>query len=263
VSAPAAIPETAPIVAPAEAATEIVWPPWVEEEPAVAEQEEPYVPLSREERPRRWRVAAVAAVILLIVAGVFAFMQRDRLRAALGYSMSKPDSTNIVSGASPASTEPAANPAAAPVDSTKIKASAAAAVPEATEKKPRRKKERVVVNPDSTEAGLAAREAGEDSTGKAPATGTTPATKPTGTSAGGTEQTKYVLLLTTPTACSININNVPYGVLENGKTMKVYLSPGNYIIQATSTTNSSAVYTGRLVVLEENLNQVGKYTIPL
>jgi len=75
--------------------------------------------------------------------------------------------------------------------------------------------------------------------------------------------TKYVLLLTTPATCSININNVPYGVLESGKTMKVYLSPGNYIIQATNTSNPSAVYTGRLVVQEENLNQVGKYSIPL
>jgi hypothetical protein len=77
------------------------------------------------------------------------------------------------------------------------------------------------------------------------------------------EAPKYVLLLSTPTTCTININNAPYGVLESGKTMKVYLSPGNYIIQATSSSDASAVYTGRLVVQEENLNQVGKYKIPL
>jgi serine/threonine protein kinase len=265
-TAPVATPIAAPVVtspatAPVEtAATEIVWPTWVEEKELEAvEPEEEYVPLSREERPRRWRAVAIVAAILLVGAGVFAYLQRDQVKAALGYSASKVDSTNIVSGASPASTGQAANPAVAPIDSTKMKASMAAAVPEATEKKPRHKKERVVANPDSTEADLAATEAGEDSTGKAK----TSAAKPTGTSAGGTELTKYVLLLTTPTACSININNVPYGVLENGKTMKVYLSPGNYIIQATSTSNASAVYTGRLVVLEENLNQVGKYTIPL
>ncbi|HVU99522.1 MAG TPA: protein kinase [Puia sp.] len=259
--------------------SEIVWPAWVEQEVAEAKPEEPYVPLSRVERPRRWRIAAIAAVVLLVAVGLYAFMERDRLKAAFGYSTLKTDSTNIVSGATPASAAPAPNTAAAAVDSSKIKSNAVVAAPDVAEKKPRKKKERVATETDET-SGLGAGTTGsEDSTaltgtnpaatGSNPAStgsntaGTTTTAKPKETNSGGTELTKYVLLLTTPATCSININNVPYGVLESGKTMKVYLSPGNYIIQATNTSNPSAVYTGRLVVQEENLNQVGKYTIPL
>jgi serine/threonine protein kinase len=261
----------------ADQSTEIAWPAWVEQEPKEEEPEEPYVPLSRVERPKRWRIAVIAAVVLLVAAGLYAFMVNDRLRAALGYSKPKTDSTNIASGATPASAVQAPNAAAAHADSAKTKPDAAVAAPEVAEKKPRKKKERVATETDETSgAGVGTTGASEDSTAGSTGTnaagtgtnaagtaGTTTTAKPKETNSGGTELTKYVLLLTTPATCSININNVPYGVLESGKTMKVYLSPGNYIIQATSTSNPSAVYTGRLVVLEENLNQVGKYTIPL
>jgi len=248
---------------------EIVWPAWVEQEVAEAEPEEPYVPLSRVERPRRWRIAAIAAAVLLVAVGLYAFMERDRLKAALGYSTPKTDSTTIVSGAPPAGAAPAPNTAATAVDSSKTKSNAVVTGPDVAEKKPRKKKERVAAETDETSGAGAGTMGAEDSTagltGSNPAgtAGTTTTAKPKETNSGGTELTKYVLLLTTPATCSININNVPYGVLESGKTMKVYLSPGNYIIQATNTSNPSAVYTGRLVVQEENLNQVGKYTIPL
>ena len=279
--------EAAPVVVPeperkaAEPSTEIAWPAWVDQEAEAVEAEEPYVPLSRVERPKRWRIAVIAAVVLLVAAGLYAFMESDRLRAALGYATTKTDSTHVVSGGTPANAAQAPNTAAAHPDSVKAKTNAEVAPPEVAEKKPRKKKERVATETDETiPSGAGTTGAGEDSTagstgtnptgtgtnpaGTAANTAGTPTTaKPRETNSGGTELTKYVLLLTTPATCSININNVPYGVLESGKTMKVYLSPGNYIIQATSTSNPSAVYTGRLVVQDENLNQVGKYTIPL
>jgi|GEM_PF-1516799 len=277
---PVVVPEPEPKT---DQSAEIAWPAWVEQEPEEAEPEEPYVPLSRVERPRRWRIAAIAAAVLLVAAGLYAFMESGRLRAALGYSAPKTDSTNIVSGTTPASAAPAPNTAAPPIDSAKTKPNAVVPPPEVAEKKPRKKKERVATETDETSGAGAGTTGYEDSTAgstgtkalgtgansagtattTAGTTGTTTTAKPKETNSGGTELTKYVLLLTTPATCSININNVPYGVLESGKTMKVYLSPGNYIIQATNTSNPSAVYTGRLVVQEENLNQVGKYTIPL
>ena len=277
--APAATVEVA-VVAPVEEmpaqSADIVWPAWVEQESETEEQEEPYVPLSRVERPKRWRVAIIAVVIVFLAAGTYAFMESERVRAALGYPTLKADSTNTVSSRAPASAPPAANATPAKPDSAKAKTNTTVAAPEVPEKKPKRKKEPVVPETDET-VGTGAETAGNNGDSTADATGrsatggsaagtaarTTSTAKPKETTAGGTELTKYVLLLTTPTTCSININDVPYGVLESGKTMKVYLSPGNYIIQATSTSNPSSVYTGRLLVQEENLNQVGKYTIPL
>jgi len=270
--APVAAPVVAAGVAPVEEivpmeavepSTKIAWPAWVDQESDWEEQEEPYVPLSRVVRPKRWRVAVIAAVIVLLAVGAYAFMKSERLRAALGYPAQKADTTHIVSNGAPAGAPPAANTVTAQADSVKAKTNATVAAPEVPEKKPRKKRERVAAGTYGTAgAGGEATGSNGDSTTGTPA-GTTATAKPRETTAGGTELTKYVLLLTTPTTCSININDVPYGVLESGKTMKVYLAPGNYIIQATNTSNPSAVYTGRLLVQEENLNQVGKYTIPL
>jgi hypothetical protein len=74
---------------------------------------------------------------------------------------------------------------------------------------------------------------------------------------------KYVLELTTSQTCTIKMNGVDIGTLETGKTMKVYLKPGKYLLLATSTSDPSAVYTGNLQVDQENINEVGKLKIRL
>ena len=74
---------------------------------------------------------------------------------------------------------------------------------------------------------------------------------------------KYVLILTTTQSCMVKINQEDYGKLEVGKSLKVYLVPGNYVLQATSLTNSASVYNGNLEVSEKNRSQVGQYKIPL
>ncbi len=74
---------------------------------------------------------------------------------------------------------------------------------------------------------------------------------------------KYVLLLTTPRTCSIHINDTPYGVLRGGKTMKVYLAPGIYTIEAAGTGNNHSISSRKLVVRQNNLNHWHKYRIRL
>jgi serine/threonine protein kinase len=77
-----------------------------------------------------------------------------------------------------------------------------------------------------------------------------------------TKNQKYILELATTETCTVKINDDDYGVLASGKPMKVYLIPGKYIIQATSTANSSKIYRGNLEVTQENLSQVGQFKIP-
>ena len=59
------------------------------------------------------------------------------------------------------------------------------------------------------------------------------------------------------------MNSMDIGILETGKTMKVYLKPGKYLLQATSTTDPSAVYSGNIQVDQDNINEVGKLKIRL
>ena len=59
------------------------------------------------------------------------------------------------------------------------------------------------------------------------------------------------------------MNSMDIGILETGKIMKVYLKPGKYLLQATSTSDPSAVYTGNLQIDQENINEVGKLKIRL
>jgi len=232
---------------------------------------DPYYKPNRQ-RPRGKIVALRIAIVLaalVLAGGLYVGWQNPRFREALGLSTPQPvqDPGQGGSGGSATPQQPAANAAvppstAAPADSTKTKTNATAST-EKPEKKHKSRKERVVTDTTGTEDAAGARTTGatDADTKEAGSTGAmeTRSTRP----AGGTETKKYVLVLSTPTTCNVVINNAPYGVLESGKTMKVYLSVGNYIIQATSTSNASAVYTGRLIVEEENLNQVGKYTIPL
>jgi serine/threonine protein kinase len=230
------------------------------EVPEVAEEEMPeYITLRS--GPSRGKIIAlrIAIAVVAILLGVSLYTYFQNQSQDLPYTSGNTDSVGggvktpaTTAAAAPATAKtPAVNP---PVDSAKTKN--AVTTTDGTGKKSHHRH----APPDA---------AGTDGAGTvgAGASGTKEAGTVTGGShspgAAGTETTKYVLLLSTPTSCSININNAPYGVLESGKTMKVYLSPGNYIIQATSTSNSSAVYTGRLVVEENNLNQVGKYKIPL
>jgi serine/threonine protein kinase len=82
-----------------------------------------------------------------------------------------------------------------------------------------------------------------------------------GSTAGAAE--KYVLRLSADESCTININGTPYGSLQSGQTMRVFLTPGVYIIEATAVANTSSVYRGKLEVNSGMLNQVGDYQITL
>ena len=86
--------------------------------------------------------------------------------------------------------------------------------------------------------------------------------KPKLPSSANTSQ-KYILELTTTQTCNIKMNSMDIGILETGKTMKVYLKPGKYLLQATSTTDPSAVYTGNIQIDQDNINEVGKLKIRL
>jgi hypothetical protein len=74
---------------------------------------------------------------------------------------------------------------------------------------------------------------------------------------------KYVLRLSADESCTININGTPYGSLQSGQTMRVFLTPGVYIIEANGVANTSSVYRGKLEVSQGMLNQVGDYKITL
>jgi len=75
--------------------------------------------------------------------------------------------------------------------------------------------------------------------------------------------TKYVLLISSPKTCSIRINDTPYGVLGRGKTLKVYLTPGDYTITASGPGNPPRITTRQLTVTERNINHWHKYRINL
>ncbi len=75
--------------------------------------------------------------------------------------------------------------------------------------------------------------------------------------------TKYVLILTAENACNLKINSIDYGELNKSIPLKVYLVPGKYVIQCTSSTNSASTYNAKIEVTAEILGQVGKYKIPL
>jgi hypothetical protein len=47
------------------------------------------------------------------------------------------------------------------------------------------------------------------------------------------------------------INDVPYGVLQGGRLMKVHLAPGTYRIIATGTGANPSIYTGKMVIQKD------------
>lgn len=224
------------------------------------EPETPFEPEPWAVRPKRRRVGlriAIVAVVVILATGLYIYSQDQRLRAALGFPAQQEDPANIGSGGSPATTPAAGAAGATPSRADSVKTQGNVVTGAEAEKKPHRARREHVAPGAGGATSTGATVPGGSATGDAARRAADRA------GSAGVEAPKYVLLLSTPTTCTININNAPYGVLESGKTMKVYLSPGNYIIQATSSSDASAVYTGRLVVQEENLNQVGKYKIPL
>jgi hypothetical protein len=82
-------------------------------------------------------------------------------------------------------------------------------------------------------------------------------------SGGMVAAAKYMLRLETPTTCSIEINHTPYGVLEGGKSMRVFLSPGSYTIRASTVGSHPSTDSRQVVVNQRNLNHWHKYRIRL
>jgi serine/threonine protein kinase len=74
---------------------------------------------------------------------------------------------------------------------------------------------------------------------------------------------KYVLKLTTAKTCTITINGMDYGELQNGQTLKVYLVTGKYILHFTNSSDHNLSYTANIEVKPDNLDQVGQFRIPL
>jgi serine/threonine protein kinase len=79
----------------------------------------------------------------------------------------------------------------------------------------------------------------------------------------GPAPVRYVVYLSTPKTCSIHINDTSYGLLDGGKTMKVFLTPGSYTIRAASTGKDAEVYSRRLNVSQNDINHWRKYKIHL
>ena len=75
--------------------------------------------------------------------------------------------------------------------------------------------------------------------------------------------TKYVLILYTEQTCTLKINSIDYGELQNGNPLKIYLIPGNYILQFTSSSNSKLTSTAKIEVKPENLGHADKFKISL
>ncbi|HMC87628.1 MAG TPA: serine/threonine-protein kinase, partial [Chitinophagaceae bacterium] len=74
---------------------------------------------------------------------------------------------------------------------------------------------------------------------------------------------KYVLILSSEQACTLKINSIDYGDLQNGKPLRIYLVTGKYILQFTSSTNSASTYTANIEVKPENLGHASKFNVPL
>jgi serine/threonine protein kinase len=74
---------------------------------------------------------------------------------------------------------------------------------------------------------------------------------------------KYVLILYTEQTCTLKINSIDYGELQNGNPLKIYLIPGNYILQFTSSSNSALTSTAKIEVKPENLGHADKFKISL
>lgn len=224
--------------------------PWVMEPKASTEMQEEMLLPAKKAQPayagilsgwhKRWDAGlgiAVAAVAVVLMISLYVYTQNRRLNQQLG-SFSKSAEPAHIDTHEPAAMRPVAASTTPPARARRTNAvraggkAAGAAV--GTEKD---------LYGESGEDGRAGTKEKAEATAAAPA--------------------KYVLLLTTPRTCSIDINDASYGMLESGKTMKVYLVPGNYLLRAKSAGHGSTVFTQRLFVRRKNLNHWKRYRIPL
>jgi serine/threonine protein kinase len=178
------------------------------------------------------RIAIISAAVLLAIS-LYIYMQ-NRKAKEVSVPTQKADSVSIVDQAPPPTTQ-GGHPTHTRADSTHATAVPKTTAADTTQTKKPEKKTRKA--PDSTRERL-----------------------PTHT-AGAAE--KYVLRLSTAETCTININGTPYGSLQSGQTMRVFLNPGVYVIEATGVSNTSSVYRGKLEVTPAMLKQVGDYRITL
>jgi serine/threonine protein kinase len=205
-----------------------------------ADEEEVDGKKTPQQKHERWvsglRIAVIAAAVLLAIS-LYIFWQNRKMNEATNFPATKTDTPAVTTGHVRAQ-QPGATTGTTPATTTTTKdsskgnpatastANSGGTAPDA-EKKPHRERRE--------------REEGE----------------------GGSRGIagKYTLLLTTKTSRNIVINNVPYSLLESGKSMKVPLSPGNYLIQGTNPANGE-VWTGRLTVPANWVNKVGGVEIP-
>jgi len=177
------------------------------------------------------RIAVIVAAVLL-AASLYIFFQNRRLsEAANNIPATKTDTPGVAQGQTtvqkPAATNPAPATHTPAKDSGKTTlpvASGGGATGEATETKPHRNAE-------------AKKEHSSEERGGVPG--------------------KYTLVLTTRISRNIVINNVPYSLLEAGKSMKVPLAPGDYLIIGTNPADPTDVFKGRLNVPANWVNKVG------
>ncbi len=207
------------------------------------EEEKVKRPVVGHERSGLVKIAIVAGLVVLCM-GIYIYIQNRRLKETVSFAADSPKAPAAASAPAASNLPPAAT--AAGSSERKTANPAAAATPANTNN---------TANAANTVGAAAGASPTKHSEKPHPSHD-----NPTSADAA---PKKYVLLLSTPQTCSVSLNGINYGLLETGKTMKVYLMPGNYVLQATGAGNSSASYTGKLVVQEENLNQVGEYRIPL
>jgi len=75
--------------------------------------------------------------------------------------------------------------------------------------------------------------------------------------------TKYMVLLSVENTCTLKVNSMPYGEIQNGKPLRIYLTPGKYVLQFTSSSNNASTYTANIEVKPENLGHADKFKIPI
>jgi serine/threonine protein kinase len=195
--------------------------------------ERPQVPNNADRKKRTVFIGIVASFIIVFLAITFYFMTRNNKEDLSTIPVKKADTTTKLSNA------PAKTPVQTPAATTDVPPSS----PAKTESVP-------AEQPTSANAEKKPRKAAANTDNE-------------NVPAAGNSNQKYVLILTSTQSCTVKINKEDYGKLEAGKTLKVYLVPGTYVLQATSLSNSASVYNGNLEVTEKNRSQVGQYRIPL
>ncbi len=90
----------------------------------------------------------------------------------------------------------------------------------------------------------------------------TVAKPPIANSPNAQKSKKCTLELTTEQTCTIKIDSRNYGELEVGKTMRIYLFPGKYTLEAVNADNKSSPYFGKEINIKpEHVNKTFYYKI--